>query len=986
MKKRIFLILACVLAVALGFGIYAVADTMNDVEVHFYEDGGGYTKTVSLAPEGAEGDVSYALEYRYGFLYADTDGGFVYELDTDNGDVKKAQSRGSTLSEEITALYTDADGKKHTATATFVIQTTDAAVKEGAYPLLNNGEAATVTGRFFDADAGITMTGIDAPWGRYLPDTDFTYTLHNSARHVQALSAGQTSKKILTFRVKVGDKLNTQRVIIIVHGSDDTPTVQSFTKELPLDGQLTASGNVLAGSKPGDGANTLRWGTETAAAGTVTRNTDGTYAYATDLTNAAVSALTDGGVITETFTYTYTDRDGSLASGTLTVRIVWADISPTVQSYTHTFTEDESEDADDPVYLYEIDSVLDGSTFGNGTTVFEWEGPSASAYGTVALGADGAFSYRLDNDSAAVQRLYPGHGASEIFTYTYTDQDGSIARGSVTVNITGMGDAPTVEDSVISLYDGNDGRGNVLAGSMLGDGTAAEHTFTWGDEVGVYCTVSKEANGSFTATANTAAARALSDGDIAEDDEFTFTYTDVSGACANGTLTVRVTGVNDEPDATGGASADVSLVRPTVTDNVLSGITLGDGTRSEHTVAWATGSCDYGTLTAAANGSYTYVLDPDNADVRGLVEGGTLTDTRAFTVTDKDGDTSTGTLTITVKWEDLTPALKPDATFSHTFTEDVGSGQATGSVMDGILLGNGTAANHTVTWDDSDLPDGVSINGLSNGSYTLIVHYNENSIRRLMDDDTLTGRATFTCNDVDGSECTGAVNVTVNGATNDEPEPIAIVLRCIEDGSTYAFSGNVFDSIKVGDGVNTVEWCSTSSANEYGAMTLSPDGGYTYTFYNSARDVQKLAQGEVLMDGFGYLVTDEDGRGGVEGFVTIRIEGANDDPGPDDATVTFTIGKSQVSDSAYTFRGDLFTLGAMPGDGDPSVTWTAIDLSANTWFSSFTGNADGSFTVVLRPAAVAVLTEAKGITLGVTVTEGSGGGTASIQLNVEITP
>jgi VCBS repeat-containing protein len=57
---------------------------------------------------------------------------------------------------------------------------------------------------------------------------------------------------------------------------------------------------------------------------------------------------------------------------------------------------------------------------------------------------------------------------------------------------------------------------------------------------------------------------------------------------------------------------------------------------------------NYGALTLNADGSYSYLLDNQNAAVSGLQSGGTLVDRFTYTVTDGDGDQSSATLTITI--------------------------------------------------------------------------------------------------------------------------------------------------------------------------------------------------------------------------------------------------------------------------------------------------------------------------------------------------
>ncbi|WP_428623350.1 retention module-containing protein [Sedimenticola sp.] len=63
-------------------------------------------------------------------------------------------------------------------------------------------------------------------------------------------------------------------------------------------------------------------------------------------------------------------------------------------------------------------------------------------------------------------------------------------------------------------------------------------------------------------------------------------------------------------------------------------------------VVWGDTTSDYGTLTVNSDGSYTFVVDRDVKDT--LLEGQTLNETFDYTITDQDGDSSAGTLTINI--------------------------------------------------------------------------------------------------------------------------------------------------------------------------------------------------------------------------------------------------------------------------------------------------------------------------------------------------
>jgi VCBS repeat-containing protein len=65
-------------------------------------------------------------------------------------------------------------------------------------------------------------------------------------------------------------------------------------------------------------------------------------------------------------------------------------------------------------------------------------------YGTLTLGANGAWTYALNNSDTDTNALARGEAASDVFSYTASDGHGNTSTTTVTVNITGENDAPVI--------------------------------------------------------------------------------------------------------------------------------------------------------------------------------------------------------------------------------------------------------------------------------------------------------------------------------------------------------------------------------------------------------------------------------------------------------------------------------------------------------------------------------------------------------------
>ena len=160
-----------------------------------------------------------------------------------------------------------------------------------------------------------------------------------------------------------------------------------------------------------------------------------TYSYDPSGTARTIT----GGEVLDTISIVVKDDNGDTQPGNLVINIV--DTAPLARPDTNAVTEDT---APNPVAGNVItdgrwrrhagcrchggdrhhrrapaagQQRRSGTTSGNGTSV-------NGTYGTLVLGADGSYSYTLDNARPAVQALARNQSVSEIFTYTITDADG----------------------------------------------------------------------------------------------------------------------------------------------------------------------------------------------------------------------------------------------------------------------------------------------------------------------------------------------------------------------------------------------------------------------------------------------------------------------------------------------------------------------------------------------------------------------------------
>ena len=377
--------------------------------------------------------------------------------------------------------------------------------------------------------------------------------------------------------------------------------------------------------------------------------------------------------ISHDLTVTVTDTDGDSASSTITVNVV--DDAPIIESFSHEMSEGDAV----PV----VGSAVTGAVAGADGAKFAWDANQNGHFGTITLNADGTYSYRLDNDNATVKELTDGETLTEEFTYTYTDADGDIAEGKVTITINGKDNGiiieptdPAAGSDKVTVYESGLADGSqagqadaptTASGSLViaaPDGVASiviggivvfEKGGLTGNTVSTdegtlavtgFDPVTGELKFTYELSGNTTEHSGSGMDDISHD--LTVTVTDMDGTEVDSTITVNV--VDDVPtlnvtdqigEVGSGATSD------TVTGQISYDFGADDGAGKSFTITTTkdgetvtvnypmgsdsvTVEGDHGTLTVNADGSYSYKAKPDTDGE----------DSFTFKITDADGDSA----------------------------------------------------------------------------------------------------------------------------------------------------------------------------------------------------------------------------------------------------------------------------------------------------------------------------------------------------------
>ena len=516
--------------------------------------------------------------------------------------------------------------------------------------------------------------------------------------------------------------------------------------------------------------------------GTLTFHADGTYTYelksgAFDADGNAVNKLAQGEVLTETFTVTVRDTFGKEVSTDITITIHGTNDKPRLE------LGDGSDDGalhvtesgvgrhDDGAVVDGPDDELVGAPGKDGTAAdeigrydgaltdsdkatgkdadhgaelvygveagkaespdgvdFTTDGGDVSVrgqYGSLTIGADGSYSYTLDESSDftagdgtqydRLDYLNEGETLTETFTIFVRDEHGAWASKEVTVTVTGTNDRPTLD---------------VLDGKKFFDASGKEIAVA-DDRLHAYGTADSAADAVVRLTGRVQAS---------DDDRENGAGQETTDGDNHG-LQFSLQGTGYDPALTSssvwkdGSGHDLGTGPVEVSRS-------GDGGYVATT--------EYGTLTLDQYGNYTYELHDGDDDVTALGKGETVTETFVVRVVDHRGAWSEKTITITIEGTDDKPVLSDDTKSVLDVYEtgvwgdqpgahrpdDIFTGGPTGSQtvtvsfekQDAndrhslVIAGSGLPANASLTVTDGGTPvEGAiySIVAGANGTYTL---------------------------------------------------------------------------------------------------------------------------------------------------------------------------------------------------------------------------------------------------------------------------
>ncbi|AFM24648.1 VCBS domain-containing protein [Desulfomonile tiedjei] len=970
---------------------------------------GALTDTGTLTVEDVDGAAFVPLtnvtsNNGFGTFSISPEGVWTYTLDNSNPAIQSL-AEGETITDSFTVISTDgAVETPHDVTIT-IIGTNDSAVITG-----DDSGSVTEDGTLTDTGT-LTVSDVDGS-AAFVPFTNatshngfgtvsffngvWTYVLNNSNPAVQGLAAGETLTDSFTVTSTDGIQVTTHVVTITITGTDDPAVIGGDDSgSVVEDGTLDDTGTLTVSDVDGAAFVESTNAISNNGFGTFSITTDGVWTYTLDNSNPAIHSLAEGQTITDSFTVISTD--GAVETPhEVTVTITGSNDLAVIGG-------------DDQGAVTEDDTLTDSGTL----TIDDVDSPEQFVatnmqgdFGTFTLSENGIWTYSLDNTK--VQDLHEGQTATDSFIVNSADGAGH----TVTITITGVNDAAIItgDDQGSVTEDG----GLTDTGTLTVEDVDNQEQFVAIAEFeGTYGTFSLEENGVWTYSLDNTLVQ-----DLAQDETVTDTFSVNSADGTTHTVTITITGVNDDAVITGDDQGSVTEDGALTDTGTL---TVEDVDSPEQFVAITEFEGTYGTFSLNTNGDWTYALD--NTRVQHLYQNDIATD--SFTVSSADGATHTVTITITgvnddaVITGDNLGSVTEDGTLTDSGTltvEDVDSNEQFVAIteFEGTYgtFSLDTSGNWTYFLDNTrvqDLAQGVtavdsftisSADGTSHSVIITITGVNDDAVITgddqgfVTEDGTLTDSGTLTVEDVDSDEqfvaitefegTYGTFSLDENGAWTYSLDNSKVQHLDVDDTAIDSFTVNSADgtlhsvtititgvndaAVITGDNQGSVtedgvltdtgtltvfdvdgdpEFDSlTNIEGTFGTFSLTVDGNWTYSLDNDK--VQHLFQDETVTDSFTVSSVD-----GTPHSVTITITGTNDPAvfgGDDSGSVT--------EDNALTDSGTLTV-----SDADGAAFIPLANVISNNGFGTVTLTEDGLWTYTLDNSNSAIQSLAAGQTV-----------------------
>jgi VCBS repeat-containing protein len=780
--------------------------------------GGQYANWNTGEPNDSGSDEDYAEFYasgaspgRWNDLSGASLDAYVVEYGGDGGIVEEEASRTITLTAQSpdpvlnlsgNAAYTE-NATPKALNPTLSITDIDSATLASATVAITAGSVAGDT-LAFDNDNGATYGNILSVFNAgtlTLSSAGDTATLDQWEAALQAVtffSSSEDPGAIRTIQWQVtdpdGHTSEVASTTIAVTEVNDAPVAAALDDQTATAGQpfnLNVSGtftdpegdDITYSAKLEDGSDLPSWLTFDAGTQTFSGNPPAGVPY---LNIRVIGTDTGGAEGSTTFTLNLADASGAAAANNSPDPFTITDSNGGAIALGDTITATAPVDNDgyNPANLsYQWQVSSDG-----GTSWVDIDGAASNSY-TITQDESGkmlrAQAFYTDNGGFAEAPL-----SNELAVPTFNIDGsasitGSTIPGQTLVATLSDGNGISSSAPTYKWYRADDAGG--AGKTEIGGATLSSYTLT-NDDGGKYITVEI----SYTDDEGTA--------ETVEDTSAQIMLGATPPAAVNDTGTAEEAGGIDNAD--GGSNATGNVLTNDTDENpgdtktvtaLRSGNTegLGNPALPDGSGGFSV-SGDYGTLSVAADGSYTYQVNQFNFSVEKMLPGDTLVDSFNYTVTDGTGLTDIGVLDITIEGANDAPSVRDVPTEFHV-TEDVQSYLSfpvpfsmtdPDSPTDEIFSIE-LSVSQGKLWANSIDGDGVTVTGGDGSTGTVTLSGELGDLNTYFDSDNISFLADtphLNVNDVTGAvELTMTLEDAGGNIIDISPSPIDVIIDPVND-------------------------------------------------------------------------------------------------------------------------------------------------------------------------------------------------------------
>ncbi|QLI82681.1 hypothetical protein HZU75_14735 [Chitinibacter fontanus] len=901
------------------------------------EDGAQLTGQM-IATDVDTGDTqAFSIAQPVAGFTLNTDGS--YRFDPSNAAYQHLAA-GQTQDVVIPITVTDSAGATSTQHLTLTVTgTNDAAIIGGVDTgVVKEDVTQNVSGKLTITDVDdheavfdLTQSVQTDVYGHFTAAADgsWHYVLNNNAPNVQGQKEGEMSVDWLQMRSSDG-ALHT--IMVTIEGSNDAPVLQAQSHAVVEDGSKLL-GQLVA--TDADAGGILTFSMQQAVAG-FSLAADGSYSF--NPGDAAYQQLAAGETQLVTIPVIVTDAEGLTGQQNITITVTGTNDAAIIGGVdTGSITEDQAVNATGQL---NAQGQLTLSDVDHGEAHFVAQTNTPGTYGVFTLDEHGAWTYTADNHQDAIQHLK----ASDTLTDQLTIDSADGTTHTITVEIVGSNDAPVLQAQTHAVTED----GAQLTGQMIATDvdTGDTQAFSIAQPVAGF---TLNTDGSYRFDPSNAAYQHLAAGQT-QDVVIPITVTDSAGATSTQHLTLTVTGTNDAAIIGG---VDTGVVKEDVTQNVSGKLTITDVDDHEAVfdLTQSVQTDVYGHFTAAADGSWHYVLNNNAPNVQGQKEGEMSVDWLQM----RSSDGALHTIMVTIEGSNDAPVLQAQ---SHAVVED-------GSKLLGQLVATDADAGGILTFSMQQAVAGFSL--AADGSYSF--NPGDAAYQHLAAGETQLVTIPVIVTDAEGLTGQQNITITVTG-TNDAAIIGGVDTGSITEDQAVNATGqlNAQGQLTLSD-VDHGEAhfvAQTNTPGTYGVFTLDEHGAWTYTADNHQDAIQHLKASDTLTD---QLTIDS--ADGTTHTITVEIVGSNDAP------------VLQAQTHAVTEDGAQLTGQMIATDVDTGDT-QAFSIAQPV--AGFTLNTDGSYRFDPSNAAYQHLAagQTQDVVIPITVTD-SAGATSTQHLTLTVT-